>query len=150
MSILTRAAALGLATGSRSTAGLAALSASTAGSSGSILTSRWTARLAAVAAAGELVGDKLPRTPSRLQPPSVAARLALGTAGAAILSHREGNSRSSTVLAGLLGLAGAGVSTWAGARWRGVAAKRLGRDLPGALAEDAACAAAVRYAVLRR
>ncbi len=146
MSILLRAAALGLATGGRSTVGLAAL-ALTSERTGSWQTSRWAVRAASTAAAGELIGDKLPQTPSRLQPPPLAGRLVFGTLGAAILAHREGGSRSNTVLAGALGLAGAAATSWGGASWRKVAAGRLGNDLPGALIEDAGCLALARYAV---
>jgi uncharacterized membrane protein len=38
----------------------------------------WTKRLLIAAAAGELVADKLPNTPSRLEPAGIAGRLALG------------------------------------------------------------------------
>jgi uncharacterized membrane protein len=146
MSILLRATALGLATGSRSTVGLAALALS-AERTGSWQTSRWTARLATTAAAGELIGDKLPQTPSRLLPPGLAGRLVFGAAGAAILSHREGNSRSNTLLATALGLAGSAATCWGGASWRKAASGKFGNDLPGALAEDAGCLALARYAV---
>ncbi|MEO7261607.1 MAG: DUF4126 domain-containing protein [Jatrophihabitantaceae bacterium] len=145
MSVLMRAIMLGLATGGRSTAGLAAL-ALTNGSSGGALGSPWTRRLAGVAAAGELVGDKLPQTPSRLQPRGLALRLAFGAVAGAVLTHREGGSRNRAALAGALGLLGAGAGSRLGASWRQTAGRRFGKDLPGALIEDACCAAAVRYA----
>ena len=145
MSVLTRATLLGLATGGRSTSALAALTL-TNSSSGGVLGSPWTRRLARLAATGELVGDKLPQTPSRLQPEGLAPRLAFGAAAGAILTNREGGSRGRTALAGALGLLGAAAGSRLGASWRQVAGRQFGKDLPGALIEDACCAAAVRYA----
>lgn len=145
MSVLTRATLLGLATGGRSTSGLAALTL-TGNSSAGALGSSWARRLAGVAAAGELVGDKLPQAPSRLQPSGLAPRLAFGAVAGAVLTHREGGSRGRTALAATLGLAGAGAGSLLGASWRQAASRRFGKDLPGALIEDACCAAAVRYA----
>jgi uncharacterized membrane protein len=149
MSLLSRAALLGLATGGRSTSGLAALAVSNPSTSG-VLGSRWTRRLASTAATGELVGDKLPQTPSRLQPEGLLPRLVLGAAAGAILSHREGGSRNRTLLAGLLGLLGAGGGSRLGVSWRQLASRRFGKDLPGALIEDACWLAAARYASRRR
>lgn len=64
-----------------------------------------------LAAAGELVGDKLPFVPSRLQPAPLGARLAIGTvAGVA----RAQASAASPVAGGLLGGVGAGLGAWAG------------------------------------
>jgi uncharacterized membrane protein len=145
MSLLTRAALLGLATGGRSTSGLAALALTNRRGTGA-LGSRWTRRLAGTAAAGEFVGDKLPQTPSRLQPEGLVPRLVLGAVAGAVLTHREGGSRNRTVLAGGLGLLAAAAGSRLGASWRQLAARRFGRDLPGALIEDACCAVAVRYA----
>ncbi|MBM7808472.1 putative membrane protein [Geodermatophilus bullaregiensis] len=121
-----RAALLGTATGGRSALGVA----------GPVLSStrRWPVRLAAVAAvAGELVADKLPGTPSRTIPPSVAVRLASGAAGGALLA---GRGAGGPVLPVLAAVAGAAAGTLAGARWRGWAAPRTG-PLPAALVEDA-------------
>ncbi|MEO6502193.1 MAG: hypothetical protein ABIQ09_09825 [Jatrophihabitantaceae bacterium] len=69
-----------------------------------------------------------------------------GAAAGAILTHREGGSRGRTALAGALGLLGAAAGSRLGASWRQAAGTRFGKDLPGALIEDACCAAAVRYA----
>ena len=135
MSVLTRAALLGLATGGRSTSGLAALAL--ANPPAGALGGRWARGLSAAAAVAEFVGDKLPQTPSRLEPPGLAPRLGLGAVTAAVLSHREGGSRKQAVLAGALGLLGATAGSRLGASWRQLAARRFGRDLPGALIEDA-------------
>lgn len=145
MSIITRAALLGLASGGRSTIGLAALAVS-AGDSGSALTGRWTRRLAGAACLAELVGDKLPQTPSRLEPPGSIPRLVLGAVSGAVLAHREGNSRQATVAAAMFGLLGAAAGTRLGAAWRKLGHANFGSDLPGAAIEDASCVAAARYA----
>jgi uncharacterized membrane protein len=145
MSVLTRATLLGLATGGRSTSGLAALTLSS-NSSGGVLGSPWARRLAGLAAAGELIGDKLPQAPSRLQVEGLVPRLAFGACAGAVLTHREGGSRSRSALAGALGLLGAAAGSRLGVSWRQAAGQRFGKDLPGALIEDGWCAAAVRYA----
>ena len=149
MSVLTRAALLGLATGGRSTSGLAALALSRPGAAGA-LRNRWLRRLVGAAAAGEFVGDKLPQTPSRLQPEGLAPRLVLGAVTGALLAWREGGSRNRALQAGALGLLGATAGSRLGVSWRRLAARRFGRDVPGALIEDAVSAVAARYASRRR
>lgn len=146
MSILARSVLLGLATGGRSSLGLAAL-ALTAADTGSWWTSRPARAAAAVAAAGELTVDKLPATPSRLEPRGQVFRVVAGAAGGTILAARTGESRSRTVLAGVVSAAGAWASTQAGARWRALAADRIGPDWPGAVAEDVASAGLAYLAV---
>lgn len=84
-------------------------------------------------AVGELVVDKLPKTPSRTAPPSFIARIALGAfTGAAIGSHwgYTWTSLGAGVIGAVLGTMG-GYE----ARTRLVAAH--GHDLPIALLEDA-------------
>ncbi|SDC72885.1 hypothetical protein SAMN05660690_2308 [Geodermatophilus telluris] len=135
-SAVLRAALLGTAAGGRSALGVA----------GPVLTSptRRPARAAALAAvAGELVADKLPATPDRTVPPSVVVRLASGAAGGWLLARRDG---SEWLLPALAGVAGAAAGTLGGARWRRVAAPRLGA-LPAALAEDALVLALAAAAV---
>jgi uncharacterized membrane protein len=151
MSMFVRATVLGLATGSRSSMGLAALAATVAGPGGpraqrSRLDNPWLARAALLACAGELIGDKLPKTPSRLQVAGLVPRLVLGGAGGAVLAHREGATARQSVTAGLLGTAGAALSSYGGAAWRRVSTGRLGRDWPGAVLEDAAAIAAATFA----
>jgi uncharacterized membrane protein len=111
-----------------------------------VLGNRWTRRLAGTAAAGEFVGDKLPQAPSRLQPAGLAPRLVIGAVSGALLTHREGGSRNRAVLAGALGLLGATAGSRLGVSWRQVASRRFGKDLPGALIEDACWLAAAHYA----
>ncbi len=150
MSILTRAMLLGLATGGRSSLGLAALAATAERDAGSVLSSRWSARLAGLVAAAELIGDKLPQAPSRLEPRGLIPRLGLGVVGAAMLAHREGNSRSRTVLAAGLGLAGAAAGSRLGARWRTEATAKFGSRLPPAVLEDLVCLSTAGYATRGR
>jgi hypothetical protein len=84
---------------------------------------------------GELVGDKLPVTPPRTSPPSLAGRVAFGALTGALVSARAGGSSRAGALVG------AGTSaawTFAAPQVRALAAARAGNDLPGAVAEDAA------------
>ncbi len=98
---------------------------------------RKAAPIALIAGVGELIGDKLPKAPSRLAPPGLAFRLLTGAFAGGALTVTS-NRRSATVLAGVIGAAGAYAGSRAGAAWRGIAARRLGHDLPGALIEDVA------------
>ncbi len=145
MKILLRTTLLGLATGGRSSVGIAAL-ALTAPDTGSPWTGRWARGAAVLAAAGELTVDKLPQTPSRLEPQGQVFRAVAGAAAGAILARREGSSRSATVLLSAAAAAGSWAGAQAGARWRGLAAERFGHDLPGAVAEDVVTVAAARMA----
>jgi uncharacterized membrane protein len=78
---------------------------------------------------GELVSDKLPKTPSRKIPPQLITRVLTGAlSGAAI-----GASRRS--LAG--GGCGAVAGSLGGAAFRGWPSRILGKDFPAALIEDA-------------
>ncbi len=80
-------------------------------------------------AIGEIINDKLPKTPSRLVPPQFGARVVMGTlTGTAI-----GLSRGHLVIGALAGLIGSVVGTLAGSRARAFAAQLFGRDLPALL-----------------
>jgi uncharacterized membrane protein len=94
----------------------------------------WTPWIFTIAAIGELINDKLPKTPSRKVPPQFITRvLTGGLSGAAI-----GASSGSTVLGLVMGAIGAVVGTLAGAELRSRLAKAIGgKDLPIALLEDA-------------
>lgn len=132
---LLRAALAGAASGSRSQAVLAACVLTPPGST---RLDRWLhrpslRRSVLYGAAGELVGDKLPITPSRTDPPGLGARLALGAVTAGLIGTRRGERAALPALVGLLAAAG---TTFAGPPARAAAAARLGSDLPGALAED--------------
>ena len=78
---------LGAATGARSQLGVAAVVARSDPSLPPVLRQRSARRLLMAAAAGELVGDKLPRTASRLALPGMAARLALGALAAGLFAQ---------------------------------------------------------------
>src|SRR3984885_4611679 len=81
---------------------------------------------------GELVNDKLPKTPSRTVPPQFITRVVTGAFSGAVL----GAARNS-LLGGLVaGAIGAVVGTLSGASVRGALGKLAGKDLPIALLED--------------
>lgn len=86
-----------------------------------------------VLALGELVNDKLPKTPSRKAPASFAVRIVMGAfSGAAI-----GASRQSLFAGLLLGAIGAVVGTLGGYEARVHLTRAFaGKDLPIALLED--------------
>ena len=93
--------------------------------------------LAVIAALGEAVGDKLPKTPSRLDQPGLSVRLVSGALAAGALTL-TGRRPAATALAAVIGAGGAYLGSRGGSLWRGAAAKQFGQDLPGALIEDAA------------
>jgi len=87
-----------------------------------------------VLAVGELVNDKLPKTPARTAPPIFAARIVMGGLAGAVLGawpHWTFTALGAGVIGAVLGTLG-GYQ----ARKRLVAASG-GRDLPVALLEDA-------------
>jgi uncharacterized membrane protein len=86
-----------------------------------------------IAALGELVNDKLPKTPSRTVPPQFIARVISGSlVGAAV-----GAAAQSLLLGLIAGAIGAVVGTLGGAAIRTKLAGVFGKDLPAALLEDA-------------
>lgn len=91
---------------------------------------RW---LFALAALGELINDKLPKTPSRTIPPQFATRVITGALSGAAL----GAARQQLVLGLLAGAVGAVAGTLGGASFRGWLSRIIGKDLPAALIEDA-------------
>src|SRR4051812_18908759 len=129
-SIFARAAALGVSAGARSATPIAALA---------LRRRDWVTGVTAAAAFGELVVDKLPSTPSRLQPSALAGRLVLGAlAGGWCARSRNVAVVGPALVAGAAALAG----SYAGAAWR--------RHRPGfgpALAEDAVAVALALIAV---
>jgi uncharacterized membrane protein len=85
-----------------------------------------------VLALGELINDKLPKTPSRTVPPQFIFRVISGAfVGAAV-----GASAGSLVLGLVAGAVGAVAGTLGGAAVRGRLAAAFGNDLPAALLED--------------
>lgn len=104
------------------------------------LTGRWdawvgvliTVIIFTLLAAGELVLDKLPKTPSRTAPPSFVARLVAGGFAGAVIGSAWGFTWSALGA----GVVGAVLGTLGGYQARVRLAGSLGRDLPSALLED--------------
>lgn len=91
-----------------------------------------TAYITTALALVELVGDKLPGTPSRKVPLQFGTRIVVGALCGAALGAQAG-----AMLGGLFaGAVGAVVGTLGGATLRAQLAKALGKDLPAALLED--------------
>jgi uncharacterized membrane protein len=100
-------------------------------------------------AIGELINDKLPKTPSRKAPVPFAGRIIMGAlCGAAI-----GLSGDSLITGVVAGVVGSIVGTLGGYEFRsGLVKATGGKDLPIALLEDAlaVCGAAVVVSQLSR
>jgi uncharacterized membrane protein len=130
---LVNAALAGAATGLRSTVGIGALVET--GSAG--LTGVFAAPPARVVAglgvAGELVVDKLPSTPSRLEPPGLLARVALAAVAGAVIARA---SRRPVVPAMVVAAGTAVVSARVGHDLRTFASTRV-PPLAAAIGEDA-------------
>lgn len=86
-----------------------------------------------VLAIGELIGDMLPRTPSRTVPMQFGARVVSGAWCGATVGAAGGMLATGLVL----GTVGAAIGTVGGAAIRSRIAIAFGRDLPAALLEDA-------------
>ncbi len=89
--------------------------------------------LAILAAAGELVADKLPFMPSRLSPPSLGARLISGGLCGGELAHRSDGSRAFGIACGALAAA---ASAWGGYTLRKELTERGLPDFAVAVCED--------------
>lgn len=165
---LVRSGLLGLTTGARSFSGIAAqvvVTPSLARRQPERALGHLRAKgLFALAALGEIVGDKLPTTPSRLAPPALAGRLGIAAVTALLVARHEdeverarrgpaadeqGPAEASlppggpapavptTALLAVPVAVGASLaSAFLGHAWRGRAAKIFGRDWPGAVVED--------------
>jgi uncharacterized membrane protein len=139
MPFLFAAFIVGVACGLRAIVGLAAVSWAASeqllplqGSWLALLGNRFTPYVTTALAVGELINDKLPKTPSRLVPPQFGARVVMGAiTGAAI-----GIPHGQWVVGAVVGVIGSVVGTFCGAKGRGLAAKLFGRDFPAALLED--------------
>jgi uncharacterized membrane protein len=95
--------------------------------------------IASLLAVGELINDKLPKTPSRKAPPAFIARIVVGAFSGAAL----GWSSDAAVACGIAGAAGAVAGTLLGYECRMRLVKATGgKDLPIALLEDAIAIAA--------
>ena len=140
--LIGRSLLLGAASGSRASLGFAGPAISTA--AGGALTGGFASVSGLLLIGGELVGDKLPSTPSRLAPQGFASRFTSSTVGALALARRENATVGLPVLAGLLGAA---AGLWGGAAWRSWAGGK-GPDWQGAVVEDAVAVSLAAIACL--
>ncbi|MFI5841845.1 hypothetical protein ACIA8K_19250 [Catenuloplanes sp. NPDC051500] len=140
--LVLRSFLLGVASGGRSMTGLAAAALTTRPGElpGGIaaLTGAKARGLVVAGALGELAADKLPNAPSRLTPPSLAARMLAGAGSAGVLAARENVTPVGYLLPTAAGAAGALVGSVAGARWRAIAGGYGWPSPAAALVEDAA------------
>lgn len=140
MNGIARAALAGWATGDRSFSATSVLLNSDPAGVPALLRRPLARRGAALAAVGELVGDKLPNAPARTTPQALVPRLVLaGLCGAALSRSAAGTFAAVTTAA---------AAAFSGPPVRAALARRFGSDLPGALAEDAA-AYGLAYAAVR-
>lgn len=95
---------------------------------------KYTPIIFAVLAIGEIINDKLPKTPSRTVPPQFIARILSGS----LVGATVGAAAGSLIIGLLAGAIGAVGGTLGGAATRGRLAKAFGKDLPAALIEDTA------------
>jgi uncharacterized membrane protein len=96
-------------------------------------------------AIGELVIDKLPKTPSRLAPVGFIARIVTS----ALCGLAIGLSGHGMIVGLVAGIIGAVAGTFGGARARSLLARAFGRDMPAALLEDAIAVCIVAFALFR-
>ena len=131
-SSLELAALAGAATGLRSTVGMAALINAGVPGLPRQLTGRVAKVAASLGAAGELVADKLPSAPDRLEPASLAGRAVLAGAAGAVLARGAKDPLLPTVV---VAAAAALVSARIGHDVRAAASKRM-PPAAAATAED--------------
>jgi len=93
---------------------------------------KYTPIIFAVLAIGELINDKLPKTPSRKAPPSFIVRIVSG----ALTGATIGAAGNAFVFGLVAGAIGAVAGTLGGAAARARLAAAFGRDLPAALLEE--------------
>jgi uncharacterized membrane protein len=136
---------LGAATGLRSQLGVATVVARSEPSSPSMFRHPWIRRLVLAAAAGELVVDKLPGTPSRLALRGIVPRLTLGALAASLSARTR---QESWLPAAALGASSAAIAARLGHDARARVARQA-PDLAVALAEDALALAAAAVGASR-
>ncbi len=109
-----------------------------------VLRHRWGRALVVLGAAAELVGDKLPITPSRLSPPALVGRVAAAALAGAALASSEGRAaRRGAAVAAVGAVIGAFGGFWA----RGAVTEASGApDAAIAVLEDVAAIAIARRA----
>jgi uncharacterized membrane protein len=100
-----------------------------------------------VLALGEIVADKLPKTPSRTEPLGLGARVLMGALTGACVAAGGG---ASTILGAVLGVVGAVVGCFGGYQVRTRLVKALGTpDYVVAVAEDLVAIAGSLFVVSR-
>jgi uncharacterized membrane protein len=104
----------------------------------------WTPWILTLLAAGELVTDQLPSTPSRKVPIQFGTRILMGAVCGAALTAGAG----SMLLGAIVGIAGAVAGTLGGSAFRARMAAAFGSDRPAALLEDAIAIGAALAVVL--
>jgi len=93
----------------------------------------WTPWILTLLAAGELIVDQLPTTPSRTEPVGFSSRIISGAISGAAIAAAGG-----TMVGGMLaGIAGAVIGTLAGHSFRARLAAAFHKDRPAAFIEDA-------------
>jgi uncharacterized membrane protein len=96
-------------------------------------------------AIGELVNDKLPKTPSRLIPPQFITRIVMS----ALCGLAIGLSGNGIIVGLTAGITGAVAGAFGGAKARSLLARKFGGDLPAALLEDAVALGIAAFALFR-
>jgi len=96
-------------------------------------------------AIGELLNDKLPKTPSRLIPPQFITRIVTSALGGLAI----GLSGHEMIIGLVAGIVGAVAGTFGGAKARSLLSRTFGRDLPAALIEDAVALGIAAFALFR-
>jgi uncharacterized membrane protein len=124
---------LGAASGLRSQMGVAAIAVRSDPSLPPIVRQPWTRRVLVAAAVGELIADKLPNTPSRLEPQGIVGRLVLGGLAAGLFAQTR---RAPWLPAAGMGAVSAIVAAKIGHDLRAQLAKQV-PDPAVAVAEDA-------------
>lgn len=104
----------------------------------------WTPWILTLLAAGELVTDQLPSTPSRKVPIQFGTRILMGAVCGASLTAGAG----SMLLGAIVGIAGAVAGTLGGSAFRARTAAAFGSDRPAAFLEDAIAIGAALAVVL--
>ena len=112
--------------------------------------STWAVGLYTLLALGELVADKLPKTPSRTAPPGLIARIVMGGLCAACIAMAGGAENQGVIVGTILGAIGAVVGCFGGYQGRKRLVKALGTpDYVIALVEDAITIAGSLWVVTR-
>ena len=134
-SLAARAATLGFTAGLRSQLPLALLARTASGADPELIRRRLVRTGLYLSAAGEIVGDKLPMVPARIEPGPLAGRVIFGSLSGALVAHR---ARWPVMLGIAAGAAGAVAGSFAGYHVRARAGQVSGLpDHVWAVVEDA-------------